>query len=57
MPPVESQRALQYNSTVLESLAKVVRRQLLISETFKALQLKASQRANSLAGVFYTVVE
>jgi hypothetical protein len=50
VPPVESQRSLQYDSPVLQSLAKVVRRQLLISETFKALQLKASQRANSLGG-------
>ena len=35
---------------MVQTLAKVLRRQLLLTETFRALQTKVSQRANSLTG-------
>lgn len=50
VPAVDSQRILLYDSTVAATHAKVLRRQLLLTEAFKSLHLRASQRANSLTG-------
>lgn len=50
VPSGDASRILLYDSGVAKLHAKIIRRQLLLTESFKALHLKASQRAHSLTG-------
>ncbi|XP_064382819.1 dynactin subunit 1-like isoform X2 [Halichondria panicea] len=50
VPASNSRRMLRYDSTVSETLNKTGQRQLVLIDAFKALHLKASQKANSLTG-------
>ena len=46
----DAHRTLVYDASVAEELVGVLRRQLLLANAFRALQLKAGQRASSLSG-------